>query len=171
MHNCFASLFFLTVIIVAGPHLFPLSYYFLSWILFISHYGKVFSFMLLDDSSSCRNSYILILPKHISIDIPCTLRHCKCSYIFTPTMAASMAFTARISTFNNCEINSPTLVFFVRSAATFLHGKYFTCKNYISTLFPALTNTSFKTSIKSSSENCWLVTFREERILLLGIWH
>ncbi len=85
-HNCFASTSPLTVITSADSRLFPVSCCFLSQVSLISHRGRVFSFMPVDDSTSRLNSSILPSPKYLSSDIPCTLRRCQCSSISTPTM-------------------------------------------------------------------------------------
>lgn len=109
--NYFASFFLLTIIIIIKPRLFPLSYYSISWALFISQRERVFSYILIDAYTSRLNISILLSPKYQSTDIPCTLRHNQYSNISTPVIDISMIFATQINMFNNREINSPALAF------------------------------------------------------------
>lgn len=166
-HNFLALASPLTVMTMAGPRLFPLSY--CSWKRFsdINQRGSVFNCMPVEDSTSRFSSSIFPSPKYLSRDIPCTLSRYQCSSISTPTTAESIVFAAQMSKFDNRGINKPALAFSVRRADIAPDGAYRIREKRVSNPSPAFCKASFNAGIKSASDICWPDTSRGNRILLL----
>lgn len=79
----FASVFPLNVVTMAEPRCLPGSYCSLRRLSVISQRGKAFSCIAVEDSTSCLSKSMLLLPRYLSSDIPCTLRRCQYSDIST----------------------------------------------------------------------------------------
>lgn len=114
------------MITIVDPCLFPVFCCSLSRFLFISQQRRVFNYIPVDYSTSCFSNSIFALTKYLSSDILCTLRHCQCFSISTPTIATLTIVIAQISVFDNRRINNLALAFLVSSADTASDSAYFT---------------------------------------------
>ena len=151
---------------MAESRLLSVSYCSLKRFSFISQRGRTFSCIFVEDSTSRLSNSILLSPEYLFSDIPCTLRHCQCSNISTPTMAESTVFAAWISTFDSRGITALVFAFSVRSADTVPDGEYLTQQNRVSRPSPTICSASFSASIKSASDIWWPDISRGNRILL-----
>lgn len=114
--------------------------------------------MLVDDSTSYFSMSIFLPFKYFSKDIPCTLSYCQYSSTSTLTIAKFTFFAAQINKFDNYKISNLVSLFLVKRVDIAPNKIYLTCKNRISNLLLVFCNISFKASIKSTSNFCWLDT-------------
>lgn len=121
--------------------------------------------MPIDDSTPRYINSIFLSPKYYSSDIPCILRCYQCFSTSTPTIATSIVFAAQITTYNNWEINNPTLTSYLRSVDTTRNGIYLIQEKCISDLFPAFCNALFNTNIRSAFDICWSDILHGKKIL------
>lgn len=155
----------LMVMTIADPR-FPFSFCPLKRFSFMSHRGRAFHCMLIEDLTSRLSSSILSLPRYLLSGISYTFSCCQYSNISTPTTAWSMVLAARISMLENQGITDPAFAFLVRSADTALDGEYLTWQNRVSKPSPAFCSTLFSASIKFASDIWCPDVFWEKRILL-----
>ena len=122
VHNFFASVSPLTVIIMAEPCL-PVVYASLSWSSLINHRGIVFSYTSVDNLNFRFKSFIFLSPRYLSRSIPSNFNCCQCSSISTLTTTWSTVFTVRMSTFDSRELNNPAFACSI-SKATYALSSY-----------------------------------------------
>ena len=125
-HNFLALASLLTVMIIAEPRLFPLSYCFRSRFYNISQRRCAFNLILVEDSTSCFSSSIFPAPKYLSRNSPFTLSHCQCLSTSTLTTVRSTVFAAWLNRFDNLGINKPAFLFLARKTDITLDEAYLT---------------------------------------------
>ncbi len=123
-NNLEASSLFPTILIMAGPFLFPDSKYFLSRLLLIKQQGTVFNFICINSSISWQNISTFLSPRYIASEIPCICYHFQCSKTSTSVTISLITLGAPIYLVGGLLVSCSVLDFSVSNAEMAPDCKY-----------------------------------------------